>query len=96
MAKGKTKPHASAQGRPRASAGKNQIRRTQRRAKRGAAAADKEAGTVGEIEGAPEAGKTKTTVAGTGDKICGEAVAAVASTGTECERGAAWQQAILP
>ena len=69
---------------------------TQMRANNGASAAAKEGGTVGTIKGVPAAAKTQTTVAGTGDKICCEAAATVASTGVECGAGAVRQQAILP
>ena len=66
------------------------------RAKSGASAAAKEGETVGTGKEGPAAAKTQTTVAGTGDKICCEAGATVASTGVEWGAVAALQQAILP
>ena len=61
--------HAPARSTPRASAGKNQIRREQLRAKSGATSAVNEGETVGEIEKVPAAAKLQTTTAGTGDPI---------------------------
>jgi hypothetical protein len=75
---------------------KNQISRTQFRAKSGAAFAFKAKEETGEIEGVPAAAKTQTTVAGTGDKMCCEPLDGVASSGREWDVEVALQQAIVP
>jgi hypothetical protein len=70
--------------------------RTQFRAKSGAASAFKEMVAGVENKGVPAAVKTQTTVAGTGDKMCCEALDDVASSGMECDVEAALQQGIVP
>jgi len=70
--------------------------RTQFRAKSGAAFAFKENDVGVENNGVPAAAKTQTTVAGTGDKMCCAELDAVASSGRECDVGAALQQGIVP
>jgi hypothetical protein len=93
---GEKKLCASAQGTPRASAG-NQMSRTQMRAKSGAASVIKTGEKLWETLGDPEAAKTQTTVAGTGDKIWScEAGVATAVSGCEVGAGADLQQAIRP